>query len=365
MPEKVIIAMSGGVDSSVAAYLCCKAGFDCIGVTMKLFTNDALSLPREHSCCSLDDVEDARSVAEQLGMPYHVFNFADRFESCVINRFVHAYENGETPNPCIDCNRYLKFEKLYQRAQELGCTHVVTGHYARIERAENGRYLLKKGLDPTKDQSYVLYCLTQQQLAHTLLPLGGMEKTAVRALADENGFCNGQKPDSQDICFVQNGDYADFIEGYTKKHYPPGPFVRRDGTVVGEHRGIIRYTVGQRKGLGLALPKPLYVLSVRPQDNTVVLGEEHELYASTLCARDVNLISVPSLEKPMRVRAKVRYRQAEQDAVAFVDQDGILHVCFDKPQRAITCGQAVVLYDGDSVMGGGTIFSVGAAQSTF
>ena len=358
MSEKAIIAMSGGVDSSVAAYLAKQAGYTCIGVTMKLFANTDIGVSRAHSCCSLDDVEDARSVAKQLGMPYYVFNFADRFEQTVIKRFIHDYENGRTPNPCIDCNRYLKFEKLYRRAQELDCSYVVTGHYARIEK--NGdRFLLKRGLDPAKDQSYVLYAMTQQQLSHTLFPLGSMQKEAVRALATSLQFCNDRKPDSQDICFVPQGKYADFITNYTGKTYPTGSFVDTSGNVLGEHRGIIRYTVGQRKGLGLALPQPLYVCNINAEENKVVLGPSDSLYARKLTACDVNLISVPSLPHPMRVHAKVRYRQAEQPATAVQSADGLLHVSFDTPQRAITKGQAVVLYDGDIVVGGGTICEVG------
>ncbi|MBQ8187245.1 MAG: tRNA 2-thiouridine(34) synthase MnmA, partial [Clostridia bacterium] len=294
MNSKAIIAMSGGVDSSVAACLMKQRGFDCIGVTMKLFANEDIGIPREHSCCSLDDVEDARSVARMLGIPYYVFNFSDRFREDVIARFISAYENGRTPNPCIDCNRYLKFDKLYHRAKELDRDFVVTGHYARIEQdTETGRYLLKKAVDPAKDQSYVLYSLTQEQLAHTLFPLGSMTKPDVRKIAEEQGFINARKHDSQDICFVQNGSYADFIEEHTGRSYPAGNFVDRDGNILGRHRGIIRYTIGQRKGLGLALPEPMYVYAVNPSDNTVMLGKESELYTRELTAKDINLISLP------------------------------------------------------------------------
>ncbi|NCC42147.1 MAG: tRNA 2-thiouridine(34) synthase MnmA [Clostridia bacterium] len=351
-----MIAMSGGVDSSVAALLMKNQGYECIGATMKLFHNEDIGVPREHTCCSLDDVEDARSVAFSLGMPYYVFNFSERFEEDVISRFVEAYENGITPNPCIDCNRYLKFEKMYHRAIELGYDHVVTGHYARIEFDENSkRYLLKKALDPGKDQSYVLYSMTQEQLAHTIFPLGAMEKTKVREIAEENNLINARKHDSQDICFVQNGSYAQFIERYTKKKYPKGNFVDVDGKILGEHRGIIYYTVGQRKGLGLSFSEPMFVCRVVPEDNTVVLGRAKDLFSKTLTARDINLISMDEIRKPMRLKAKVRYRQAEQWAVVEQIGEDKLRIEFDEPQRAVTKGQAVVLYDGEIVVGGGTI----------
>ena len=354
--KKAMIAMSGGVDSSVAAYLMKEAGYECIGATMKLFQNEDVGIPREHSCCSLSDVEDARSVAYALGMKYYVFNFSDRFEEEVIDKFVRIYENGGTPNPCIDCNRYLKFEKLMDRANELSYDYVVTGHYARIDYDENtGRYLLKKAVDDTKDQSYVLYSMTQEQLARTLFPLGEMRKSAAREIAEEQGFINARKHDSQDICFVQNGSYGEFIEQHTGKNYPAGDFVNTKGEVLGKHKGIIHYTIGQRKGLGLSFSEPMYVVAINPKDNTVTLGTNEELFTKDLLANDINLISVDKIEKPMRVKAKVRYRQQEQWATATqIDQD-TLKVEFDEPQRAITAGQAVVLYDGDVVVGGGTI----------
>lgn len=359
MNEKAMIAMSGGVDSSVAAYLMKAHGYDCMGVTMKLFHNEDIGIPREHSCCSLDDVEDARSVASTLGIPYYVFNFSERFEKDVIGRFISAYENGSTPNPCIDCNRYLKFDKLYHRAKELEYDYVVTGHYARIEQdASSGRYLLKKALDKEKDQSYVLYALTQEQLSHTQFPLGGMTKQQVREIAASQGFINARKHDSQDICFVQNGTYADFIEAHTGKNYPEGDFIDCAGHVLGRHRGIIRYTVGQRKGFGLSLPEPMYVCAVNPDNNTVTLGRECDLYSRVLTAKNINLISVSAIGTPFRLKAKVRYRQAEQWAVVTQTDKDTLLVEFDDPQRAVTKGQAVVLYDDDTVAGGGTIDSV-------
>lgn len=356
MNKKALIAMSGGVDSSVAAYLIKELGYECIGVTMKLFQNEDVQVSQEHSCCTLDDVEDAKSVAYSLGMPHYVFNFSSRFKEDVIDRFVCAYECGATPNPCIDCNRFLKFNKLFHRAQELGCDYVVTGHYAQIDfDEEHGKYFLKKAVDPSKDQSYVLYSLTQEQLAHILFPLGGMAKEQARAIAAQHGFINADKHDSQDICFVQNGSYADFIENYRGKKFPDGDFVTKDGKVLGQHKGIIRYTIGQRKGLGLALPAPMYVTSLDMENNNVILGAHEDLFSNELTAKDINLISVDDLYTPTRVKAKVRYRQPEQWAtVTQIDEDTI-KVVFDEPQRAITKGQAVVLYDGDVVVGGGTI----------
>lgn len=356
MNNKAVIAMSGGVDSSVAAFLMKQRGYECIGVTMKLFDNEDIGISKEHSCCSLDDVEDARSVAYSLGLPYYVFNFSDRFKEDVIDRFIAAYQNGETPNPCIDCNRYLKFDKLHTRAKELGYDYVVTGHYAQIEYDElAGRYLLKKAADSNKDQSYVLYSMTQEQLAHTLFPLGGMTKDDVRSIAQEQGFVNARKHDSQDICFVQSGSYADFIEEQTGKSFPEGDFVDCNGNILGRHKGIIRYTVGQRKGLGLSFSEPMYVCAVCPESNSVLLGKENELYSKTLTAKNINLISLPFIEKPTRLKAKIRYRQAEQWATVTQTDDDTLNIVFDEPQRAITKGQAAVMYDGDIVVGGGII----------
>ena len=355
MNKKAIIAMSGGVDSSVAALLMKEKGYDCIGVTMKLFNNEQAGISKEKSCCSLDDVEDARAVARKLDIPYYVFNFSDNFEKNVIERFIEAYHNGRTPNPCIDCNRYIKFKKLFLRMKELSMDYVVTGHYARIAYDEkSGRYLLKKGIDDSKDQSYVLYSLTQEQLSHTLLPLGELEKSEVRRIAEENGFINADKPDSQDICFVPDGNYASFIEKHTGKASPHGNFLSTGGDVMGEHMGIIHYTIGQRKGLGIAAGRPVYVCDIRPEDNTVILGENDDLFSSTLVAGDINLISCESIVEPIRIKAKIRYRQPAQPAEAVI-KNGKLYVTFDEPQRAITKGQAVVLYDGDIVVGGGVI----------
>lgn len=348
--------MSGGVDSSIAAYLCKEQGFDCTGITLKLFDNDDIAEPKEKSCCSLDDIEDARQVCRNIGIPYYVYNFKDSFKENVITRFIDAYEQGRTPNPCIDCNRYIKFEKLMRRAEELDFDKVVTGHYASVEYNEaSGRYLLKKAADLTKDQSYVLYSLTQAQLKKTYFPLGGMTKDEVRALAEKLGLINAAKHDSQDICFVPDGDYAAFIEHYTGKTYPNGDFVDENGKVLGEHKGIIRYTVGQRKGLGLALPFPMYVKEKNLAENKVVLCKNEALFTRELIAKDINLITVSEIREPMRVKARVRYNQSEQPATVTQLDESTIHVLFDEPQRAISKGQAVVLYSGDYVVGGGTI----------
>ena len=356
MNKKAIIAMSGGVDSSVAAYLMKKQGFECMGVTMKLFQNEDVGISKEHSCCSLDDIDDARSVAYALDMPYHVFNFSDRFDECVIKKFVSSYEHGCTPNPCIDCNRYLKFDKLYSRARELGYDYVVTGHYARIEQDQkSGRFLLKKAVDDTKDQSYVLYSLTKEQLSRTLFPLGSLTKNETREIAEAQGFVNARKHDSQDICFVINGKYGDFIKSYTGNDYPEGDFVDLEGRVLGRHKGIIYYTIGQRRGLGLSLKESLYVCKLDIENNRVVLGKDCDLYSTSLKANNINLISVDNIEKPLHLKAKTRYRQKEQWATVTQTDSDILSIEFDEPQRAITSGQAVVLYDGDVVVGGGTI----------
>ena len=355
MEHRALIAMSGGVDSSVAAYLMKQAGFACVGATMRLYENEDMSAPQAGTCCSLEDVEDARAVAAKLGMPYYVFNFKEDFGRQVMDRFVAAYETGCTNNPCIDCNRFLKFDRMYRRAQELGIGYVVTGHYARIQQSETGRWLLLKGPDPQKDQSYVLYAMTQEQLAHTQFPLGALRKEEVRAIAAAQGFINAKKHDSQDICFVPDGDYAAFIRRRTGRTYPEGDFVDTTGRILGRHRGIIHYTVGQRRGLGVSGGRPLYVKEIRPADNTVVLADEHQLYALTAIARDFNWIAWEAPAAPIRVQARARYHQPEQDATAFVLPDGRVQVTFDRPQRALTKGQAIVLYQADVVIGGGTI----------
>lgn len=342
MSERALIAMSGGVDSAVAAALMLEAGFDCVGATMEL---------RGAS----PDAEDARKVCEKLGIKHYVFDMSAEFEERVIRRFAQAYENGLTPNPCVDCNRYLKFGGLFRRAAELGCDYIVTGHYARIV-PDRGRYLLKRSLNAAKDQTYVLYSLTQEQLSRTKFPLGDFGgKEEVRALAGRLGLANASKRDSQDICFVPDGDYAGFIRRYSGREYPRGRFVDKSGKTLGEHGGIIRYTIGQRKGLGLSFPEPMYVCGKDPAENTVTLAPESELYSRSLIAGDFNWITFDAPpEKPVRVTGKTRYGAREAAATAEASPEGV-RITFDEPQRAIAAGQAVVLYDGDTVVGGGTI----------
>jgi tRNA-specific 2-thiouridylase len=359
--NKVLVAMSGGVDSSVAAFLLQREGYSCTGAMMKLYDGDG-------GCCSLDDAEDARAVAQRLGMPFYVFNFTEAFEERVMVRFVETYRRGQTPNPCIDCNRFVKFEKFLHRGLEMGQDYIATGHYARIGRDAGGRYLLKKSLDETKDQSYVLYAMTQKQLARTLFPLGGMTKDAVRELAAQAGFINAKKRDSQDICFAPDGDYAGFIKRFDCKKKTPdeihqklrddkttGNFIDTEGRILGKHKGLIHYTIGQRKGLGISALQPLYVCALDVENNNVVLGKSEELFSKALTADEMNLIPFDTLSAPMRITAKIRYSHPAQPATVRQVGDDRLHIEFDLPQRAITPGQAVVLYDGDTVIGGGTI----------
>lgn len=348
--------MSGGVDSSVAALLMKEKGYTCMGATMKLYQNEDVGLRREHTCCSLDDVEDARSVAYALDMPYYVFNFADRFKTDVIDKFVHSYETGVTPNPCIDCNRYLKFDKLFQRMVELNYDYVVTGHYAQIDFDENtGRYLLKKAVDHNKDQSYVLWSLTQEQLSRMVLPLYPYRKEQIREMARQAGLPVFAKKDSQDICFIPDGDFASFLCRYTGEEPPKGSFIDRDGKVLGTHEGIWRYTIGQRRGLGIGFGQRMFVCGIDPEQNTVTLTSGEGLFRSTLTAGEVNLIEVEALTGPVRVTAKIRYAAKPAEALLTPLADGRVQVVFDEPQRAITPGQSVVFYQGRRVFGGGKI----------
>lgn len=335
--------MSGGVDSSVAAWLTAQAGYDCIGATMRLHISNS------------NDVDDARAVAQRMGFPFHVFDFSEDFNRLVKDSFVRAYESGLTPNPCVTCNRYLKFDAFLRQAQQIGCEKIVTGHYARILQGADGRYLLAKAADTGKDQTYFLYCLTQEQLAHTLFPLGELTKQAARQIAEEQGFINAKKRDSQDICFVPDGDYLAFMKQYTGKRYPDGNFLDQDGHIVGQHKGAVGYTIGQRKGLGLAMGAPVYVCCKDMQANTVTVGPNESLFHNALVAGDWNWIAIENLQEPLRLKAKARSRMAEQDATVYPMENGLARVVFDEPQRAITPGQAVVLYDGDIVVGGGTI----------
>lgn len=352
--KKVMIGMSGGVDSSVAAFLLQKESFEVIGATMKLYNNEDIDFVSEKTCCSLDDVLDAKSVCARLGIRHYTLNMTDDFKKEVIERFISAYQNGFTPNPCIDCNRYMKFSKMLHKAQELNIDYVATGHYARIEK-QGDRYILKKAVDLSKDQSYVLYSLTQEQLKVTKFPLGNYTKQQVREIAEENGFVNARKHESQDICFVPDGDYSKFIEYYTGKTYPCGDFVDMNGKRLGEHKGIIRYTIGQRRGLGLALPASMYVVEKDVDNNKVILGFNDDLFKKEVNVKNISFTACDGLDKPERLSAKIRYNQKEQPATVTQTDENHFTIVFDEPQRAITKGQAAVLYDGDTVVGGGTI----------
>ena len=356
MTEKVLIAMSGGVDSSVAAYLMAEKGSQCAGVTLRQFRNGDVAWTEQSSCCSWRDMEDAARVALQLGIPHTVLDFTGEFRREVMDKFARVYEAGGTPNPCLDCNRCMRAGHLLDYARKMGFDAVVTGHYARIVYDEaRGRYLLKRGLDGSKDQSYVHYAMTQEQLAHTRFPLGELRKADVRALAESLGFCNARKRDSQDICFVPDGDYAAFLERHTGKSYPPGDFLDPEGNVIGRHRGAVRYTIGQRKGLGVSAGSRLYVLGKDMDKNTVTLGPESALYASALVAGDVNWIAFDALTGPMHVTVQTRYHQQDRPAAVIPRTDGTVRVEFEAPHRAVTPGQAAVFYEGDTVLGGGTI----------
>jgi len=344
--SKALIAMSGGVDSSAAAYLALKEGFDCIGGTMVL-------------CQSQEDLADAEAVAKRLGIPFHTFDARTHFLHHVQEPFVQSYESGETPNPCILCNRQLKFGYLLERAKELGCTHIVTGHYARVRQDEiTGRWLLLKAADPSKDQSYFLSTLSQNQLQHIYFPLGDLTKEQTRSLATEQQFVNARKRDSQDICFIPDGDYPSFLEQFTGKQYPTGDFLDQMGCVVGQHKGAVCYTLGQRKGLGLAMGQPVYVCGKNMSENTVTVGPNESLFHKSLVASDWSWFPFDELTQPLRCMAKARSRMFEQPATAYPGENGTVKVVFDEPQRALTPGQTIVLYDGETVVGGGCIRNI-------
>lgn len=353
-----MVAMSGGVDSSTTAALLKEQGYEVIGVTLEIWPLDVPPPPGEVGCCSLSAVEDARRVANLLGIPHYVLNFRSMFQEKVIDYFISDYLEGRTPNPCIACNRFIKFEALLRKALALGMDYLATGHYARIfYDKERGRYLLAKGRDPNKDQSYVLYTFTQEQLARTLLPLGEYTKDEVRQMAKAYGLPVARKPESQEICFVTVGDYREFIREKAGVPIQPGPILDVKGRVLGQHRGLPYYTVGQRRGLGVALGRPVFVVALDPRRNAVIVGNEEDLLQSKLRSRDNNYILWDEPPPEVEIKAKIRYRSPEAPAVLRPQAYGVAEVEFKEPQRAITPGQAVVYYQGDLVVGGGTIMA--------
>lgn len=364
---KVVVAMSGGVDSSVAAALLKEQGYEVIGITMQLQPSNRLAgeADRFGGCCGLDAVTDAKKVARTLDIPHYVINFRDVFARHVIADFCREYSLGRTPNPCIRCNQYIKFDALLKRARELGAGVVATGHYARIEKGNgNGRYLLRKSTDHHKDQTYVLYTMTQEQLHHSLFPVGCLTKEEVRHTAEKLGLPIADRAESQEICFIPDNNYPEFLEEYTGITPRPGPIIDRQGKVVGEHRGIASYTIGQRKGLGIASAEPLYVIAIDPEENTITIGGKNEVYATELIASDLNWISIERPDGPLSVTAKIRYLHREAGATVTPTSTGEAMVKFREPQMALTPGQAVVFYDGDTVVGGGTIAQVSNTKGT-
>lgn len=347
--KTVVVGMSGGVDSSVAAYLLKEQGYNVIGVTMQIWQEE------ENGCCGLSAIEDARRVAYDLEIPHYVMNFRNEFKENVVAYFIDEYLHGRTPNPCIACNRYVKWESLLMRSREIGADYIATGHYARIDRLSNGRYSLKCSKTLAKDQTYALYNLTQEQLKHTLMPVGEYTKEEIRGIAERINLQVANKPDSQDICFVPDGDYAGFIEKTLDTELPTGNFVTIDGKILGPHKGITHYTVGQRKGLGLALGYPAFVIEIRPDTNEVVIGTNEDSLSNYVRANQLNFMSIEDLEGEMRVWAKIRYNHKGAWCTIQKTGDREALCTFEEKQRAITPGQAVVFYDGDYVLGGGTI----------
>ncbi|MEY8353162.1 tRNA 2-thiouridine(34) synthase MnmA [Lachnospiraceae bacterium 54-53] len=354
---KVVVGMSGGVDSSVAAWLLKEQGYDVIGVTMQIWQDEDSATQEEHGgCCGLSAVDDARRVAWDLGIPYYVMNFKEEFRSQVIDYFVEEYQKGRTPNPCIACNRYVKWESLLKRSLEIGADYIATGHYAQIDQLPGGRYALKKSVTEAKDQTYALYNLTQHQLSCTLMPVGAYSKDQIREIADRINLRVAHKPDSQEICFIPDNNYAEFIEENAGEKAPEGNFVDLDGQVIGRHKGITHYTVGQRKGLNLSMGYPVFVVEIRPETNEVVIGRGDDVYSHTLKANHLNWMAIDGLHgEELRVSAKIRYSHKGAMCTIREAEEGVVECRFDEPQRAITPGQAVVFYQGDYVVGGGTI----------